>query len=73
MELVHVHGLLPKDAVWVVAGDFNCSLDSGEKKGGLPYPIMKTLAFHSCFSDCGLMDAGFCGSNFTWCNGRHRD
>ncbi|XP_019266683.1 PREDICTED: uncharacterized protein LOC109244105 [Nicotiana attenuata] len=54
---------------WLIAGDFNCIVDPGEKKGGKPHGMSKSLPFIQCIMDCELIDPGYSGSIFTWCNG----
>lgn len=54
---------------WYIAGDFNCIVDLSEKKGGRPHIMSKSLPFLQCIMDCELLDPGYSGSTFTWCNG----
>ncbi|XP_059315605.1 uncharacterized protein LOC132066278 [Lycium ferocissimum] len=54
---------------WLIAGDFNCITDPAEKQGGTPHRMSKSLPFLQCIMDCDLIDPGYSGSNFTWCNG----
>ncbi|OIT20671.1 hypothetical protein A4A49_38227 [Nicotiana attenuata] len=54
---------------WFIAGDFNCITDPIEKKGGSPHRMSKSLSFIQCIMVCELVDAGYSGSSFTWCNG----
>ncbi|KAI9109563.1 hypothetical protein K1719_019617 [Acacia pycnantha] len=51
---------------------WNCQ-GLGEKQGGNPRPIQKILNFLKFISDCSLIDLGFHGSWFTWCNRRQGD
>ncbi|XP_060170788.1 uncharacterized protein LOC132601740 [Lycium barbarum] len=55
---------------WGVVGDFNVITCCEEKQGGRPFRIEDCVNFLSCLADCGLQDAGFFGSNFTWCDNR---
>ncbi|XP_049381360.1 uncharacterized protein LOC125845914 [Solanum stenotomum] len=41
-----------------------------EKKGGKPHIMEKSWDFISCMNDCGMVDAGYKGLKFTWCNAR---
>lgn len=41
-----------------------------KKEGGNAHKIKDSLPFINCTADCSLIDAGFTGSNYTWCNGR---
>ncbi|XP_075086526.1 uncharacterized protein LOC142169190 [Nicotiana tabacum] len=61
-------------ASWVngprgVVGDFNV-VSCEEKKGGRPFRVEDSLDFLACLSDCGLQDAGYCCSQFTWSDNR---
>lgn len=55
---------------WLVAGDFNCIMATDEKLGGNPPSLAAMSDFIDCSSDCGLIDAGFLGSKYTWHNNR---
>lgn len=39
-----------------------------DKKGSIPYNMKKSLEFISVIDCCGLIDLGFSGYKFTWCN-----
>ncbi|XP_070052653.1 uncharacterized protein [Nicotiana tomentosiformis] len=54
---------------WMVAGDFNSIVEPEEKKGGRIHSMSKSLPFINCIVGSGLMDFGYCGNPFTWCNG----
>lgn len=58
---------------WVVFGDFNEILYSYEKLGGAKREVRQMEAFRECLNKCGLVDLGFVGQKFTWCNGRDGD
>ncbi|WOK97892.1 hypothetical protein Cni_G06600 [Canna indica] len=56
---------------WRVVGDFNCILDAQDKKGGLEFKVNQPIrAFRSFIVDTNLIDLGYNGSKFTWCNNR---
>ncbi|XP_059315604.1 uncharacterized protein LOC132066277 [Lycium ferocissimum] len=55
---------------WLRGGDFNCVLDASEKKGGNTHKMSKSMPPINCIIDCSLIDPGYIGSTFTWCNGR---
>ncbi|KAH0766277.1 hypothetical protein KY285_002148 [Solanum tuberosum] len=55
---------------WMVIGDFNSIITPEEKKGGNAHNISKSMPFINCILDSGLLDMGFTGSPYTWCNGR---
>ncbi|VFQ77897.1 unnamed protein product [Cuscuta campestris] len=57
---------------WAVVGDFNCSLNPDEKKGGLPMSLNASWDFQQCINDCGLMEVTTYGNTFTWWNGRRK-
>ncbi|KAG5568382.1 hypothetical protein H5410_064602 [Solanum commersonii] len=41
-----------------------------EKLGGRPHRIKESLDFIQCLNDCGLQNAGFSGSKYTWCDNK---
>nr|POE82123.1 hypothetical protein CFP56_57259 [Quercus suber] len=55
---------------WVVFGDFNEIVKSDEKLGWLDRDARQMEVFRECLTDYGLIDLGFVGQSFTWCNGR---
>ena len=55
---------------WIVFGDFNEILNSDEKLGWLDRDARQMEGFRNCLCNCGLLDMGFVGQRFTWCNGR---
>ena len=57
---------------WMVEGDFNIVQSLSEISGGHTQPHVALDAFNLALLDCGLEDAGFVGSPFTWTNGRTR-
>lgn len=61
-----LHNLL-----WIMLGDFNEVLSSTEKLSGRPLNAYRARLFQECLSDCGMMDMGFVGPNFTWSNLRN--
>ena len=58
------------DMPWVVFGNFNEIVKSDEKLGWLDRDARQMEMFRECLSECGLIDLGFVGQHFTWCNGR---
>ncbi|XP_009788948.1 uncharacterized protein [Nicotiana sylvestris] len=58
------------DTPWCVGGDFNIIMDPNKKLGGQPHRMYRSLEFQTCISNCGLIDMGYNGSNYTWCNNR---
>lgn len=56
--------------LWMVAGDFNVITTSSEKRGGQPLDMGAIYDFQNCISRNSLIDAGFIGEAFTWCNNR---
>lgn len=56
---------------WFVAGDFNAILSSNEHRGGsFHYYAAKFNGFKDFLSRNQLLDLGFLGPSFTWCNGQ---
>lgn len=58
------------DLPWLCAGDFNEILKMEEKCGGPPRSRGQIEAFRKAVEDLSIMDIGFLGPEFTWCNGR---
>ena len=56
------------DAPWAVVGDFNSVISASEKKGGNPPRQAGMEDFRECIESCTLIDVGFAGLEFTWCN-----
>ena len=54
----------------MVLGDFNEILYSNEKLGGAVREAKQMADFRDCLNRCGLVDLGFIGQKYTWCNGR---
>ncbi|XP_038970577.1 uncharacterized protein LOC120104120 [Phoenix dactylifera] len=53
----------------LMAGDFNCIVGSHEKMGGKPFTYKRKIKEFQEFLDSnGLVDLGFSGPQFTWCN-----
>ncbi|XP_038983021.1 uncharacterized protein LOC120110982 [Phoenix dactylifera] len=53
----------------MVIGDFNCILSASEKRGGRPFTdTVDRREFWNFVSQNGLVDLGFSGPRFTWCN-----
>ncbi|KAL0304801.1 UNVERIFIED_CONTAM: hypothetical protein Scaly_3008000 [Sesamum calycinum] len=53
---------------WIIGGDFNIILTAEEKRGGA-YPKFRAMEeFADTVLECGLIDAGFEGSEYTWSN-----
>ncbi|KAF9598420.1 hypothetical protein IFM89_027853 [Coptis chinensis] len=60
--------LPPSNILWLCIGDFNDVSSNSEKRGGpLLFPSQMQY-FNNMIQDCCLMDMGFIGSPFTWCN-----
>lgn len=58
---------------WIVGGDFNVILNDSKKLGGLLVTQVETFDFAQCASNCALTEFPFCGSIYTWWNGRTRE
>lgn len=50
--------------------NFNEIVHSEEKLGWLERDADQMRNFNECLNLCGLIDLGFLGQRFTWCNGR---
>jgi ribonuclease HI len=55
---------------WCCIGDFNEIILSTEMQGRRPRPERQMKEFRNVLDDCGMLDLGFRGSPFTWCNNR---
>ncbi|EOY34749.1 Uncharacterized protein TCM_042329 [Theobroma cacao] len=53
---------------WMVGGDFNSILSSAERLHGAHPHSGSMEDFATMLLDCGLLDAGYEGNNFTWTN-----
>ncbi|XP_055800325.1 uncharacterized protein LOC129869710 [Solanum dulcamara] len=58
---------------WCTIGDFNVITGIEEKLEGIPYNMNKSFEFISTIEACGLIDLGFHGAKYTWCNNRDND
>jgi hypothetical protein len=58
------------DAPWLCIGDFNSVLSQSDKLGGRPVNNSSTRYFRSSVDQLGMIDLGFAGNPFTWCNNR---
>lgn len=55
----------------IMAGDFNCITSQDEKIGGRPFsPNLAFQDFLYFLNSNSLVDLGFTGNCFTWCNNR---
>lgn len=61
----------PSHGPWLVCGNFNVVIGEEEKKGGRSFTVAEAIDFVTFMSSAGLVDGGFSGSRFTWCNNRH--
>lgn len=52
-------------APWICAGVFNKVTRQSEKLGGKVRPHAQMQAFRDVLDDCGFLDLGFMGSDFT--------
>lgn len=55
---------------WLVSGDFNEIISLSEKIGGREEDTTGMHDFHNFIHDTGMIDAGFFGNPYTWCNNR---
>lgn len=58
---------------WCTIGDFNVITTPEEKHGGLAYNMNKSFEFISVIEACGLVNLGYSGQHFTWCNQRSEE
>ncbi|XP_041011336.1 uncharacterized protein LOC121255118 [Juglans microcarpa x Juglans regia] len=64
---------MPSDQGWLLMGDFNEVLSNQEKSGGRDRSDMQMQDFRVVVDECELLDLGFQGTPFTWCNNRETD
>ncbi|WOK98693.1 hypothetical protein Cni_G07405 [Canna indica] len=58
----------------LLMGDFNCIEKQEDKKGGRDFCFGKAKrSFNSLKYEAGLIDLGFTGPRYTWCNNRYGD
>ncbi|XP_059450878.1 uncharacterized protein LOC132181647 [Corylus avellana] len=55
---------------WLCIGDFNFVLDQSENLGGRPVASSSHCPFRNFIDQHGMVDLGFVGNPFTWCNNR---
>lgn len=55
---------------WLVVGDFNIVRSHEEKIQGNPIKLAEVNDFNNMIASTGLVDGGFSGNKFTWCNNR---
>ncbi|KAH0649354.1 hypothetical protein KY285_034602 [Solanum tuberosum] len=67
-DLNNVHNTI--QGPWCIGGDFNVILDPEEKMGGKTHKMRDSLDFSSCMDAYEVVDLGFIGLKFTWCNNR---
>jgi hypothetical protein len=53
---------------WLLFGDFNLIMNSGEKQGGRDNHHNIINLAHNTLNDCNLVDLGYHGDPFTWTN-----
>ncbi|OVA03288.1 Endonuclease/exonuclease/phosphatase [Macleaya cordata] len=55
---------------WVLIGDLNSIFDQSEKKGGNAFKFSDIKDIKYIIDQAGLLDLGYVGPTFTWCNGQ---
>ena len=65
IKTLHAQASLPL----VIFGDFNEIVHPDEKLGWRDREASQMEAFREIVSCCGLIDLGFVGQKYTWCNG----
>ncbi|KAG6639863.1 hypothetical protein CIPAW_10G131500 [Carya illinoinensis] len=66
LRLIHSHTHCP----WLCMEDFNKILLQDEQLGSHARSFRQMEDFRTVLEECALMDAGFIGSKYTWCNKR---
>lgn len=64
MESLYNHN----NSAWLLGGDKNEILWNKEKLGGRPRLSSLMNNFREALNSCGLLDLGYTGDLFTWCN-----
>lgn len=54
----------------IILGDFNTIIANHEKQGGSPFIASEAEELSDFIQNSALIDLGFSGSPFTWCNNR---
>ncbi|KAH7833675.1 hypothetical protein Vadar_008660 [Vaccinium darrowii] len=55
---------------WLIWGDMNDITSVGEKRGGISPASWELKGFQNFINQCNLIDLGYTGFPFTWCNNR---
>ncbi|KAH7843145.1 hypothetical protein Vadar_013178 [Vaccinium darrowii] len=55
---------------WLIWGDMNDITSVGEKRGGISPASWELKGFQEFINQCNLIDLGYTGFPFTWCNNR---
>lgn len=56
----------------LLVSDFNCIPDAKDKKGGELFKLNRDVReFRDCVQYTGLVDLGYHGSSYTWCNNHY--
>lgn len=58
---------------WLLLGDFNQALVAADKLGGRRFNPTRSRHLQNMIDQCALLDIGFRGPRFTWCNMRRGD
>lgn len=67
-DLIGLSSMVSGD--WAVMRDFNCTLASRDRQGGLGTHYHRDMeAFRNTLQVCELIDTGFQGHPFTWKKG----
>ncbi|XP_058078524.1 uncharacterized protein LOC131226815 [Magnolia sinica] len=53
---------------WAIGSDFNVVLSITERRGSRNYDQDSTSEFAEAMNNAALLDAGYSGNNYTWCN-----
>ena len=63
--MLHMLCSKPK-LLWCVFDDFNELLEVGDKSGGVPQSHNLMQSFREVLDECGFIDLGYSGLDFTW-------
>lgn len=65
-------GFFTPNFPWIICVDFNCIINPEDKSGGRPFHVSYSVStLRNFISKAELIDVGFSGNNFTWCNNHH--